>query len=333
MKEPKRFLALTLMTATALAFAASLPLVAQSTAATQSAAQAQRQADRQAQRQAQNQSAQMQLPSDKDIADTQAQFLSLLRLSPVLTSVLARDPSLLADQQYVARNNPELAQFMASHPDIAKNPEFYLFSNLEQGHGHREQALERAVWPDLIPSDRQPGQATMIVNELVPIIIVPVVFLAVVWTIRILVESHRWNRALKLQTEVHGRLIDKFSSSQELAAYMQTEAGKRFLEVSPAAFGADAGVRVPNVVARVLTPLTVGIVLVLSGIGLLLLRNTEPNMTATMLVLGTLGLMPGLGFILSAGATWIVAKRLGMLPEKDDIQGGTPPQLASHDRL
>src|ERR1700690_900813 len=47
----------------------------------------------------------------KDSAETQAQLLMLLRLSPTLTSVVAHDPSLLADQQYVARNNPELAQF------------------------------------------------------------------------------------------------------------------------------------------------------------------------------------------------------------------------------
>jgi hypothetical protein len=313
MKDRKHILALALIAATALALAPNTPAAAQPHAAAQPAPQ-------------------MQLPSDKDIADTQEQFLKLLRLSPVLTSVVARDPSLLADQQYVARNNPELAQFMASHPDIAKNPEFYLFSRLEQGHGRREQALERSVWPDIVPADREPSSTAMVAHEIVPLIIVPAFFLAVVWVIRIFVEGRRWNSSFKLQSELHGRLIDKFTSSQELATYMETDAGKRFLEVSPAALGADFAARMPNVVARVLTPLTAGIVLVLSGIGLLLLRNTQPDMTTPMLVLGTLALMPGLGFILSAGATWIVAKRLGMLPENDDSQGGTPQQLVSHDR-
>ncbi|MGB7741813.1 MAG: hypothetical protein WBL41_03570, partial [Terracidiphilus sp.] len=69
-----------------------------------------------------------QAPSESDVADTQAQLLKLLRLSPVLTTVVARDPSLLADQAYVERSNPELAQFLAAHPDVAKNPEFYLFN-------------------------------------------------------------------------------------------------------------------------------------------------------------------------------------------------------------
>ena len=34
-----------------------------------------------------------------------------------------------------------------------------------------------------------------------------------------------------------------------------------------------------------------------------------------MRVMGTLALMPGVGFILSAGVTWVLAKRLGLMPE------------------
>ena len=42
----------------------------------------------------------------------QQQLLKLLKeLSPTLTTVVARDPSLLADKEYVSRNNPELAQY------------------------------------------------------------------------------------------------------------------------------------------------------------------------------------------------------------------------------
>jgi hypothetical protein len=38
-------------------------------------------------------------------------------------------------------------------------------------------------------------------------------------------------------------------------------------------------------------------------------------MNAPMLVLGTIALMPGLGFIISAGITWVLAGRLGLIPE------------------
>jgi hypothetical protein len=272
-----------------------------------------------------------QAPSENDVAETQTQFLKLLRLSPVLTTVVARDPSLLADQAYVARNNPELAQFIAAHPDIAKNPDFYLFSNLENGHGRREEALERVVWPDLTPAPSESSSAPAVVERLTPLIGLPVFFIIVFLIVRLFVENRRWSRNLKVQSEIHGRLIDKLSTSQDLAAYMETEAGKRFLAASSSATGPELAQHMPNAVARVLTPLQIGVVLTLLGAGLLLLRHAGPDTQTPMLVLGTLALMPGIGFILSAGATWIVAKRLGMLPENDG-QGGAPPQLVSHDR-
>jgi hypothetical protein len=64
---------------------------------------------------------------DEELSATRDQLFQLLRLSPKLTSVVARDPSLLANQDYVTHNNPELAQFLQQHPEIARNPEFRLF--------------------------------------------------------------------------------------------------------------------------------------------------------------------------------------------------------------
>jgi len=273
-----------------------------------------------------------QVPSETDIADTQEQLLKLLRLSPILTTVVAHDPSLLADQAYVERTNPELAQFLVQHPDVAKNPEFYLFSHLDQGHGRRDQALERAVWPEMTPPTRQASFSGSDIDRLAPIIILPLLFLALVWIVRLFVESRRWSRTLKVQSEIHTRLIDKFSSSQDLAAYMQTEAGKSFLEASPGAIDTGVGIRMPNAVARILTPLSAGIILVLSGIGLYLLRHAGPDMELGMTVLGTVALMPGVGFILSAGATWVVAQRLGLLPEKEDLRAAPGQHLNPNDR-
>jgi len=44
---------------------------------------------------------------------------------------------------------------------------------------------------------------------------------------------------------------------------------------------------------------------------------------------GTLLLMPGIGFILSAGVTWVLAQRLGLLPEKDGTQTGAGAPFGS----
>src|ERR1039457_2615162 len=56
------------------------------------------------------------VPTEKDLAATRQELLKLLRMSPTLTTVVAHDPSLLANQDYVSRNNPQLAAFLASHP-------------------------------------------------------------------------------------------------------------------------------------------------------------------------------------------------------------------------
>jgi hypothetical protein len=47
-----------------------------------------------------------------------------------------------------------------------------------------------------------------------------------------------------------------------------------------------------------------------------------------MLVLGTVALMPGLGFIISAGITWVLAGRLGLIPESTEAGSRlTPPRF------
>jgi len=128
------------------------------------------------------------------------------------------------------------------------------------------------------------------------------------------IENRRWSRIFKLQSEVHGKLIDKFTSNQELGAYMETEAGRKFLEAAPIPIGIEQGRRMPSAVARILTPLQAGIVMVLLGIGLLSLRHAGPDMDTPMLFFGTVVLMPGIGFIISAGVSWLLAAKLGLMP-------------------
>ena len=251
--------------------------------------------------------------SDQDLATMQDQLIQLLRTSPTLTTVVIRDPSLLADQQYVSRNNPQLAQFLVQHPEIARNPEYYLFTHIDIRGGRRDEALERAVWPEM----SQPRQTNWIdiVGPLAGAAAFASFLGALLWLTRQFIENRRWSRIFKLQSDVHGRLIEKFSSTQEIAAYMGTEAGRRFLEAAPIPIGLEQETRMPNAVSRVLWPLQAGVVLVLLGTGLLFLRTAGSEMKIPMLVLGTVVLMPGIGFILSAGITWVLAGRLGLIPE------------------
>jgi hypothetical protein len=257
--------------------------------------------------------------SDSDMASIQDQLIKLLRLSPTLTTVVEHDPSLLSNQEYVARNNPQLAQFLQLHPEVARNPEGYLFNHFEGEPGHREEALERAVWPELTQPWHAPSPLQEIASDMVPFLVFVGTLAAVLWLFHQVMENRRWSRIFKLQTEVHNKLIDKFGSSQELLTYMDTEAGKRFLEAAPIPVGFGPEQRMPNAVARVLNPLQIGVVLTLLGIGLLALRNSlGVEMRSPMLLMGTVVLMPGIGFILSAGITWVLAGRLGLMPDAGD---------------
>lgn len=267
--------------------------------------------------------------NDKDVAANQRELIRLLRLSPTLTSVISHDPSLLSNQDYVAHNNPQLAEFLAAHPDVARNPEFYLFSHLNRQDGSPDEALEREVWPDVYRAQGRPGPFADFMSNMPPVLVSGIFVIALYWILRVILENRRWNRIFKLQSEVHGRLIDKFSSNQELASYMETDAGKRFLEAAPISVNFEQDRRVPNAVARVLTPLQIGVVLVLLGSGLLLLRHAGPDMDVPMLVFGTVCMMPGIGFILSAGLTWILAARLGLMPDPSAAQGRFDPPYGS----
>jgi len=252
-------------------------------------------------------------PNDHDVAETQTQLIRLLRQSPTLTTVVSHDPSLLSNQDYVARNNPQLAAFLAVHPEVARNPEYYLFTHLNHENG-QDEALERAVWPDLYRSQRQQSSFDRVWGDTVPLLAFACGLTAIFLLARMFIENRRWSRIFKLQSEVHGKLIDKFTSNQELGAYMETEAGRKFLEAAPIPIGIEQGRRMPSAVARILTPLQAGIVMVLLGIGLLSLRHAGPDMDTPMLFFGTVVLMPGIGFIISAGVSWLLAAKLGLMP-------------------
>jgi hypothetical protein len=250
-------------------------------------------------------------PSAEDTGATQAKLMKLLRVTPTLGQVLASDPSLLSSQEYVGRTNPELAQFLQQHPEVGRNPGFYLFSDLHQ-NGQKSYEVLRPKQGFEEPR-RERTETEIVMNDGSPIVALICCGVVLVWLVRTLLENRRWGRVFRMQNEMHAKLIDKFGSNQELLGFMQTDAGKRFLEVAPIATDADQR-RVPNVVSRVLTTLQAGVVMMLLGIGLLVVRHIVADGQTELLVVGVIVLMPGIGFTISAGVTWALAGRLGLIP-------------------
>ena len=273
---------------------------------------------------AQEQPSRPQSAADDDVVQrNQQELIRLLRISPVLTSVVERDPSLLGNAEYVNHSNPELAKFLEAHPEIAKNPDFYLFNGV-QGHGaQRVQVLERKVWPENGGAPEDDSVGHVIEQGLFPMIMFLGFLGAVIWLTSVLLANRRWQKILKLQTDVHTKLIDRFGTSEELIQYMESESGRRFLEAAPIPVNIEGDQKVPSVVGRVLMPLQIGSVMALLGVGLLVVRHSfGRGLQSALLLGGIVILMPGLGFILSAGITWVLAGRLGLMPSGEGESHG-----------
>ena len=249
---------------------------------------------------AQVQSAKPQSAADDDVVQrNQEELIRLLRISPVLTTLEA-------------------------HPEIAKNPDFYLFNGV-QGHGaQRVQVLEHKVWPENGSGTPEDPAYHMIEQGVMPVAALFGFLGAVIWLISVLLANRRWQRIFKLQTEIHTKLIDRFGTSQELIQYMESESGKRFLEAAPIPVNFEGDQKVPSVVGRVLMPLQIGSVMTLLGAGLLVARHSFTHgLQSVLMLVGIVILMPGLGFILSAGVTWMLAGRLGLMPQDASREGAS----------
>lgn len=253
-----------------------------------------------------------QTPSE--LATAQEQLMSLLSVSPQLANVVSSDPSLLSNVDYVSHSNPELAQFLTQHPEVTRNPSFYLFQYLKQPGQKPYDILEPKEGFERHDGDTRPI-SDRLMQDVAPLIALAIFALATMWLVRVLIESRRWKRVFTEQSTIHGKLIDKMANSQELLGYMETDAGKRFLEATPIAIESGSQ-RMPNVVSRILSTTQVGVVMTLLGAGLLGLRNSVgPDGGTTMLVLGVVALMPGVGLMLSAGLTWVMARKLSLISD------------------
>jgi hypothetical protein len=144
---------------------------------------------------------------------------------------------------------------------------------------------------------------------------------AITWIIRSLIDYRRSIRMIRTQTEIHSKLMDRLTTSEDLLVYIQSPAGKRFLESAPpVATTGESG----STLGRILSSVQAGLVLVLGGIGLNYVSDHITNQAAQpFFVLGVLGLAVGSGFILSAVASYIIARNVGLIHRPGTSE--TPP--------
>lgn len=141
------------------------------------------------------------------------------------------------------------------------------------------------------------------------------------WIFWVIFSNIRRYKIARVQAESQTKLMEKFGSSQEFIAYMQTEAGKRFLE------SATIERTRSNPFGRILGAVQAGLILVTIGVGFLFLRNPVPDAAQAFLVFGTLAVALGVGFLLSATASFVLSKSFGLLERASKHRGAEASPL------
>jgi hypothetical protein len=139
-------------------------------------------------------------------------------------------------------------------------------------------------------------------QDIVVSVTIPGMFCWIAWLI---FSTIRRYKIAKMQAEVQTRLLDKIGSGQELLAYAQTETGKQLLESLKVERISPHG--------RIIGAVQAGIIFLFLGGALLILRHQVSTADEVFGILGTLSCALGVGFVLSAAASYFLSKSLGLL--------------------
>jgi uncharacterized membrane protein YkgB len=137
------------------------------------------------------------------------------------------------------------------------------------------------------------------------IVLFPVAFGAMTFVLWTIFSTIRRFKIAKLQADVQNRLIEKFGTTQDLLAYVQTDAGKQLLE--------SLSVERTSPFSRIIGAVQAGIIMFLFGLALLFLRGRVSGAAEGFLVFGTVFVTLGVGFAISAAASYSLSKSFGLL--------------------
>ena len=226
------------------------------------------------------------------------QFLRVLRqYPPSLATVWKADPTLVTDQ-YLAPF-PGMVAFLQQHPEIRRNPGWYLepFRNSYDGYYYDPR---QASWNNLM--------------EMAGVFVIMLTITgALGWLVRTAVDYRRWGRLAKVQAEAHTKLLDRFTGNEELLTYVQSAAGRKFLQSSPISL--DGSSRpMGSSISRILWSMQAGVVFLAAGLGMnYISRHIDPDKADPVFTLSVIVLSLGLGFLASSALSYVMSRRLGLL--------------------
>ena len=236
------------------------------------------------------------IPLSQNAHNTRSELHNLLwQLPPSVRTVLQNDPSLMEQANYLAPY-PALQAFLKQHPEIVRNPTFFLGRPEDFNRGN------------------EPLDAFVAILAGIGLFLGFLTVVTVIGSVaRHVIDYRRWVRQTRMQTDVHTKILDRMQSNEDLLAYVQTPAGRNFLEFTPANQAPEPGAPL----SRILWSVQAGVVLAALGIGFALARNTVPEeVVPAFTVLGIIVMSLGLGAVISAVVAYILTARLGLLPSR-----------------
>jgi len=141
----------------------------------------------------------------------------------------------------------------------------------------------------------------------IPIVAIIMVFGGIVAVFWVVFSTIRRLKVARMQSEVHKHLIEKVSSSQELLTFLDSESGKELV----ASIGIEQPSREPH--GRILNSVQAGVILVCVSIAFLLVGVNVAEVAEGFKITGALGLALGIGFLISAGLSYRLSKKFGLL--------------------
>jgi hypothetical protein len=250
--------------------------------------------------------AQSASPLNRNAQETREDFYEVLdQYPPALGRVMRLDPTLMMNPSYLA-SYPKIAAFLAQYPDVPRNPGYYL-ERYDPNYTFAQ------------PTDAR-GEAVRMWRDALEFMGAFSVFCVVMFAffslIKYIVEYRRWHRISRVNSEVHNKILDRFGSNEELLSYVDSPAGRRFLEGAPIAPSAAPVRSVGAPFGRILLSVQVGVILLALAVGFLVISESAIEEVQPVLVsLAVLGFCLGTGSIVSAGASYVLSRKLGLLPE------------------
>jgi len=237
-----------------------------------------------------------------DAEQTKREFQDLMnKYPPTLRAVFKEDPSLMTQEQYLT-TYPTLANYLQKHPDISANPAFYL-DGLAGSDGRLDNRQDR--W------DNPWGN---FLRDLSAFVGFGMAIGLLTWLIRTFIDYRRWNHLARVQQEVHSKLLDRFGNNEEMMAFMSTPAGAKFLQAAPVTLDGGSGRAMAAPLSRILWSIQAGLVLAAAGGGFMIASSRmSEDMYLPLELMGIIAVALGLGFVVSAGVSYVLSWKLGLL--------------------